>query len=254
MDADITQELSVIKSQPGGGAVKNAIRSALSKLAETRGGTVVQEFEVGQGYDMPVGLIDACVDGVESVLYVQNNDDESYVSRTFEIELNKSSLLIAFAMHRAYPLSISGDGWTRLVECGPSNSSNQYVTVFYKVVSPGTQTITLSQPSSLRLSAKIVILDPDATVSVVSSETKNNVHDFTYPAPTGNSRLYISASALANTSISRYASIINIVPNVSMEETRISAWYADETQTESVTVTFHASDTSYFNAIALDIT
>ena len=254
MDADITQELAVIKSQPGGNTVKTAIRSALSKLAETRGGTVVQEFEAGQGYDTSVGLIDACVDGIESVLYVQNNDDNEYTSRTFEIELTKSALLIAFAMHRVYPLSVDGDGWTRLVECGPSDSSNQYVTVFYKVVSPGTQTVTLSQQSSSRLSAKVVILDPDATVSVVSSETKNNVHDFTYPAPTGNSRLYISASALANTSVGGYASIINIVPNISMEETRISAWYADETQTESATVTFHTYETSYFNAIALDIT
>lgn len=254
MDADITQELAVIKAQPGGNAVKTAIRSALSKLAETRGGTVVREFEAGQGYDAPVGLLDACVDGVESVLYVQNDDDNEYVSRTFEIELHKSALLIAFAMHRAYPLSINGDGWTRLVECGPSDSANQYVTVFYKVVSPGTQTVTLSQGSSARLSAKVVILDPDATVSVVSSETKNNVHSFTYPAPTGNKRLYISASSFANTSIAGYASIINVVPNIQMEETRISAWYVDETQTESVTVTYYEADTSYFNAIALDIT
>ena len=254
MDADITQELSVIKSQPGGNAVKTAIRSALSKLAETRGGTVVQEFEAGQGYDTSVGLIDACVDGMEAIWYVQNNDDNEYVSRTFEIELHKSALLIVFAMHRVYPLSVDGDGWTRLVECGPSNSANQYVTVFYKVVSPGTQTVTLSQASSSRLSAKVVILDPDTTVSVVSSETKNNVHDFTYPAPTGNRRLYISASSMANTSIAGYASIINIVPNIPMEETRISAWYVDEMQTESVTVTYYESGTSYFNAIALDIT
>lgn len=254
MDADITQELAVIKAQSGGNAVKTAIRSALSKLAETRGGTVVQEFEAGQGYDTPVGLLDACVDGVESVFYVQNDDDNTYASRTFEIKLTKSALLIAFAMHRVYPLSIDGDGWTRLVECGPSASANQYVTVFYKVVSPGTQTVTLSQGSSARLSAKVVILDPDTTVSVVSSETKNNVHDFTYPAPTGNKRLYISASSMANAYIAGYASIINAIPNISMEETRISAWCVDETQTESVTVTYYASDTSYFNAIALDIT
>ena len=80
MDADITQELAVIKAQPGGNAVKTAIRSALSKLAETRGGTVVQEFEAGQCYDMPAGLIDACVDGIEDeyTTITQDKTSETY--------------------------------------------------------------------------------------------------------------------------------------------------------------------------------
>lgn len=84
MDADITQELAVIRSQSGGNAVKTAIRSALSKLAETRGGTVVQEFEAGQGYDTPVGLIDACVDGTgnDYTTVTQDKTNETYQQGT----------------------------------------------------------------------------------------------------------------------------------------------------------------------------
>ena len=254
MDADITQELAVIKAQPGGNAVKTAIRSALSKLAETRGGTVVQEFEAGQCYDMPAGLIDACVDGVEDIFYLQDTDDNSKTSSTFEFELTKSTLLVAFALHRVYPLSINGDGWTRLVECGPTASTAQYVTVFTKVASAGTQTVTLSQASSARLSAKVVMLDPDFTVSVASSEVKNNVSSYTFPAPTGTKRLYISSSIFANTSIIGYASIPSGFPNIPMDELRISAWYYDESCTDTVSVSYYESSTSYFNAVALDIT
>lgn len=255
MDADITQELAVIKSQPGGNAVKTAIRSALSKLAETRGGTVVQEFEAGQGYDTPVGLIDACVDGIESVLYVQNNDDIARTSTTLEFDLSKAACLLVIAMHRDTPLSISGDGWATLVQNGPSDSNDQRVTIFQKVVSSGHHTVTLSQNSSVRLTAKVVILDSDATVTVTSSEIKNDVTSFAFPTPTGSKRLYISSSSLANNTTNEYASLPSIDPDVSMDETRLSVWYYGETHTETVEVTYYASpSTGYFNAIALDIT
>lgn len=255
MDADITQELAVIKSQPGGNAVKTAIRSALSKLAETRGGTVVQEFEAGQGYDAPVGLIDACVDGMEAIQYIQNNDDIARTSTTLEFDLSKAACLLVIAMHRDTPLSISGDGWATLVQNGPSDSYDQRVTIFQMVVSSGHHTITLSQNSSVRLTAKVVILDSDATVTVTSSEVRNEVTNFAFPTPTGSKRLYISSSSLANNTTNEYASLHNIDPDVSMDETRLSVWYYGETHTETVEVTYYNSPSaSYFNAIALDIT
>lgn len=55
MGVDITTELRTIRTADGGDAVKAAISSALSKIAQARGEEVVKEFDKGTMFEAPVG-------------------------------------------------------------------------------------------------------------------------------------------------------------------------------------------------------
>ena len=69
MGVDIEQELQTIRNQPGGDTVKVAICSALNKIAQTRGGDVIKEFDKGVTFDAPVGAFGLEEIGAVSDIY-----------------------------------------------------------------------------------------------------------------------------------------------------------------------------------------
>lgn len=86
MGVDIEQELQTIRNQPGGNAVKNAIRSALNKIAQSRGGEVIKEFDKGVMYEAPVGAF-----GLEEIGAVSDYYDNPTLVFTFTAVRSSSS-------------------------------------------------------------------------------------------------------------------------------------------------------------------
>lgn len=86
MGVDITTELQIIRTVDGGDAVKAAIRSALNKIAQTRGGEVVKEFDKGVTFDAPVGTF-----GLEEIGAVSDWYDSPTLVFTFTAVRSSSS-------------------------------------------------------------------------------------------------------------------------------------------------------------------
>src|SRR5690606_20196415 len=120
---------------------------------------------------------------------VQENNDDGKLSATLTISIPKPSLLIATAMSRSSPVTVDGDGWTKLAVCGPDPSFEQYVTAYSKKVDAGTYSVTLRQPSNLRMSMKLIaIVDADHATVIENTTINQNRITHYFPAKTGKKR------------------------------------------------------------------
>ena len=254
--SDISALLEIIRTNPYGESVKTAIRDALAAIAETRGGDQIEEFEHGQILESPMGSYDECVAGsyndAGGIIFVQENNDDAKTEATLTITVPSRSYLVASAMHRSTPLSISGDGWTTIGTAGPTGTYSQCLTAYGKIVESGTYTVKFTQPESVRLSAKLIVF-PDITgLTLVETYSEVGAASHTFPAKSNKKRLYLASSSLAR------GSIISVgfsgFPATVMDELRYSAFYSylNDNSVESISYT-NPGYTSDLNALVFDI-
>lgn len=186
MGVDITTELQTIRTADGGDAVKAAIRSALNKIAQTRGDVDVKKFTSGVMAEYRVGFYGNCAAGIDTVNYntAQDNASNDGVanSRTVTLVVTEDSLLMAAVLHRVSDdiVTLSGDGWTRVVTTehpsvnpdGTGENSIQYISVWTKPVEPGEYTVTATyqQNKSRQLNLKLIALHGVTSVTKVHDE------------------------------------------------------------------------------------
>lgn len=234
---DISAQLEVIRTNPYGEPVKTAVRDALSILAESRGGDIVEELPHGVANDSQDGLYEVYEIGAYNYpfTYTQENNDYGKLSATLTIKLSKPSLLIATAMSRSSPVTVDGDGWTKIAVCGPDPSFEQYVTAYSKKVDAGTYSVTLRQPSNLRMSMKLIaIVDADHATVIENTTINQNRITHYFPAKTGKKRLYLHSLYWYTEGEPVY--FIGSM-NVALNETRFYAFlsYLEDTETEYIT-------------------
>lgn len=207
MGVDIAQELQTIRSTEGGEAVKAAIRSALYKIAQSRGDVDIKKFTAGVMDEHRVGSYGNCAAGIDVKDYDTAQDDATNNgvanSRTVTLTVTEDSLLLAAVMHRvsADIVTLSGDGWTRVVTTehyakNPRTSdenSYQYISVWAKSVEPGEYTVTATyqQNKSYQLNLKLLALHGVSSVTKVADE---QIPHFPYSAiaKNGKKRLYLT--------------------------------------------------------------
>lgn len=187
-------------------------------------------------------------------VYTQETDDNAKISVTLTINPAADCLLVATAMSRS-EASISGDGWVT-VNSGDMDSS-QRITVWYKKVSAGTHTVTVTQTSSVRMSLKLMCIYNAESLTVVDNVVALSV-PINPTATTTKRRLYLLSSVYAALDGTPAAVTVsdNSAALEAAEELRFSAFYDDEPES-GVTPTFGYYSSNYtansINMISFDI-
>ena len=133
--------------------------------------------------------------------YWQNTDDDAKTETTLTAAVRVDCLLLACVMHREENVSISGSGWTKVVDSVPAvtDGINQWITVWSKQVQAGTHAATVTQAASARMSMKLIALYRASAVTVAANETIAS-DPYTPPSTTGKRRLYLLSNIWADTS------------------------------------------------------
>lgn len=226
MGVDIEHELQTIRNQSGGDAVKAAIRSALSKIAQTRGDVDINKFTSGVMAEYRVGFYGNCVAGIDTVDYNTAQDDATdngvSNSRTVTLTVTEDSLLMAAVIHRVSDdiITLSGDGWTRVVttehpaaDPGENDENSfQYISAWTKPVEPGEYTVTATyqQDKSRQLNLKLIALHGVDSVTKVHDE-QIMLFPYNTIVKTTKKRLYLVGSLYAdNTNLLTKTSIVHL--------------------------------------------
>ena len=213
MGVDIATELRIIRTVSGGDAVKAAIRSALSKIAQTRGDIDVKKFTSGVMAEYRAGSYDDCISGIDAKDYDTAQDNATNLgvanSRTVTLTVTEDSLLMAAVMHRVSDdiITLSGDGWTRVVTTehpsvapgGTDENSIQYISVWTKPVEPGEYTVTATyqQNKSRQLNLKLIALHGVTSVTKVHDE-QIMLFPYSTITKTTKKRLYLMGTNFAD--------------------------------------------------------
>lgn len=132
--------------------------------------------------------------------YWQETNGDSKVSSTVRATPMAACLLLACVMHRAENVSITGDGWTKIVDSVPATTgSTQWITVWGKHIQHGQHEVTVEQPESARMNLKVIALYGASAVTVVTNSLIND-DPYTPPASTGKRRLYLISNIFASDS------------------------------------------------------
>ena len=130
--------------------------------------------------------------------YWQETNGDAKVSSTVTANPTNDCLLLACVMHRAENVSITGDGWTKIVKSVPTTTgATQWITVWGKHVHYGQHEVTVEQPESARMSLKVIALYGASAVTVVTNSLIND-DPYTPPASTGKRRLHLISNVYAN--------------------------------------------------------
>ena len=218
-----------------------------------------QKNGVGQAVDSAVsGNARIGVSGSALVLpwvYTQETDDNAKISATLMINPAADCLLVAAAMSRS-EASISGDGWVT-VNSGVTLDSSQRITVWYKKVSAGTHTVTVTLTDNVRMSLKLLCIYNAESLTEVDNVVASSV-PINPTTTTTKRRLYLLSSVYASTDGTPAAVTVsdNSAALEAAEELRFSAFYDDEPES-GVTPTFGFYSSNYtansINMISFDI-
>lgn len=178
--------------------------------------------------------------------YVQETDDNAKTSATLTPYVGENALMIAVCMHRDSAVSIDGDDWT-LVTTTPAIDWNQQITVWKKAVTLGSYTVTTSQPSSVRMSLKVIVIPGGSDVSV--AESTDASAPVTASSPTGHPRLYLLAKTYATSSIT-WCCTENLE---SATETRFAAYFDEDSQSTRTPTFSDTEGNPNYNYIELDL-
>ena len=217
-----------------------------------------QKNGVGQAVDSAVsGNARIGVSGSALVLpwvYAQETDDNAKISATLTINPAADCLLVVAAMSRS-EASGSGDGWAKITS-GTATLS-QRITVWYKKVSAGTHTVTVTLTDNARMSLKLLCIYHAESLTVVDNVVASSV-PINPTTTTTKRRLYLLSSVYASTDGTPAAVTVsdNSAALEAAEELRFSAFYDDEPES-GVTPTFGYYSSNYtansINMISFDI-
>lgn len=192
----------------------------------------------------------------------QETDDDAKTTATVTATPTASCLLVAAVMHRDETVSISGDGWTKVVDSQAANldgSYNQWITVWTKPVAAGSHSVTFTQASEVRMSLKLFALYQAASLKLIDNTVLASV-PYTPAAKNGKRRLYLlsSVNGVASSSASDYAitSTYSGIDLRSANENRFSAFYDYEPDVSAVpSFSFYSSGyyANSMNALVFDI-
>lgn len=135
--------------------------------------------------------------------YWQETNGDAKTSSTVTASPTADCLLLACVMHRNENVSISGDGWTKIVDSVMATSdadTSQWITVWGKPVQKGQHEVTVEQSASVRMSLKLIALYDASAVTVVTNSLIND-NPYTPAVLAGKRRLYLISSVYANNSI-----------------------------------------------------
>ena len=202
---DISTELRTIAEDKLGSHVKQAIYDALVKVNNAKipsppveNASIPDNVVLQTNFYQTAPTISApeCVEYMPDGkwIYVQETNDNEKTSASVTVQAPAHGLLVAAVMSRSTP-SISGDGWTKVVDGEVNN--DQRITVWSKPITSGTYTVQTSQSSNVRMSLKVFVLCGAASVTSVENKTMWFVVGASSYAPvtaSGKRRLYLMSS------------------------------------------------------------
>ena len=189
----------------------------------------------------------------------QETDDNAKTTATVTASPSAPCLLVAAVMHRDETVSISGDGWTKVVDSQAAVNSggtiSQWITVWTKQVQAGSHSVTVTQSSEARMSLKAIALYQAASLTLVDNTVLASV-PYTPAAKTGKRRLYALSSIIAATDTIAVTASYSGIDLRSANEISFSAFYDYEPDVSAVpSFSFYSSsyNANSMNALVFDI-
>jgi hypothetical protein len=193
------------------------------------------------------------ITNLDGWLFSQDNNDDTKTTTIQSLYVDNDTYIIAAVMYRGDSVTIAEEGWTKIVdsEVADPSSSKQKIAVWGRQATKGTYTVTITQPTSVRMSLKVIGLAGASGVSVVNNIIPSTF-PFSAPATTGKRRLYLGSSVYA-TSGNRTTLTTTDNTLANAEELRFTAFYDSRKASGNISE-FDLNITDYaVNFITLDI-